>query len=114
MKTSTLTILIALHLLTGCGGKSNSEDKGFIGTSSEEIEINITISTSNQSLSISPSSKQKIFITGSNNEITISTNPASVRVTGSDNTIRIKNKSKVNILGAGNIILDLEGSYFFE
>lgn len=113
MKKIVSAILFTTLLLSGCGGKSSSEGNSFIG-SSKAIEDTLIISDSNQSLSISPRSKQKVLITGSNNDITISTEPSSALIEGNDNTVRIKNKAKVTDSGLGNIILGLEGSALFK
>jgi hypothetical protein len=114
MKKTILVISTAMILVTACGGSKSpnqgSAEKSTSDSNIEEVEDTITISGSNKSHMISPTEKQYVKITGSNNLITINTSPLLVRIIGNDNTVKIENKGKVRNTGSGNMILSLTGS----
>lgn len=116
MTKSILISFSVILFITACGGKSSDEDKQFITGKTvseeeqEESENTIKISGNNQSRTVSPTFKQSVIVSGSNNFVTINTTPRRVSITGNDNTIRIENRGLVSNSGSGNMILSLNGS----
>lgn len=97
----TAILTVAMLGITACGGSGEVDP---IGVTTGKDGKEIIVGSSNANLTYSPSNKDTVEVTGSNNKITIKTRPKKLIVTGNDNYIETPMGTQTERTGTGNVI----------